>query len=285
MKIRTAVIVAAGLGTRFLPISKSVPKEMLPIIDLPVIHYSVAQAVEAGVDKIIIVTSSGKAALEDYFDLSNEHETPVNSHTYPRLQEIKNISNRANIITVRQSAPLGLGHAVLTAKQAVGVEPFIVYLPDEILIGTPSVTLQLLDAYKRLGNAIGVIEVPWKEVSRYGIVEGERISARDTKLIRCIEKPEQNNAPTNLAFVGPYIFSPKIFDCLESISPGSGGEIQLTDAIDMLANLEPVHTHLFDGNRYDAGTPLGLMKTGIELALQNPLYRSEVLDWIQNLKF
>tara|TARA_Y100001936_G_C16092725_1_gene688024 strand:- start:1215 stop:2090 length:876 start_codon:yes stop_codon:yes gene_type:complete len=283
MTIRTAVIVAAGLGTRFLPISKSVPKEMLPILDIPVIHYCATQAVDAGIETIVLVTSSGKAALEDYFSINPELEAFLESHNHPRLSEIKYISRVANIKVVRQIAPLGLGHAVLTAKSEIGNESFITYLPDEILIGTPSVTMQLLEAHERLGNVIGVFETPWNQVSRYGIVEGEKLSDRDTKLTRCIEKPAPEEAPTNLAFVGPYIFTPKIFDCLESIPPGSGGEIQLTDAIDSLISIEPVYTHRFQGKRYDAGTPVGLLKTSVELALQNPQYRAEILDWIQNL--
>ena len=190
MRIRTAVIVAAGLGTRFLPVSKSVPKEMLPIIDQPVIHYCVTQAIEAGIGKIILVTSEGKIALEEYFDVNPKREAFLKINNHSKLNELKYISEKASFTFVRQTAPLGLGHAVLTAKNEVGNESFITYLPDEILIGAPSVTKQLLDAHEQLGNVIGVFEAPWDQVSRYGIAEGDRISNRNTKLKRCIEKPK-----------------------------------------------------------------------------------------------
>lgn len=283
MAVRTAVITAAGVGTRFLPISKAVPKEMLPLVDRPVLQHTVEQAVEAGIERIVLVTSRGKTAMEDYFDLAPELERTLRERGNAKLEAVARVSRMAEIIAVRQREPLGLGHAVLTAREAVGREPFVVYLPDEILLGEPSVTRQMLGAYERLGNAAGVMEVPWEDVPRYGVVEGERVSARETRLTRCVEKPPRGEAPSNLAFVGPYVFSPVIFDCLASITTGAIGELQLTDGIDLLAQREPVHAYRFDGERFDAGTPLGLLQTSVELALRRPEYADEVRAWLKEL--
>ena len=283
MAVRTAVIVAAGVGTRFLPISKSVPKEMLPLVDRPVVQYAVEQAVEAGVDRVVLVTSRGKTAMEDYFDLAPDLERTLRERASPKLEDVERVSRMAEIVAVRQREPLGLGHAVLTAKSAVDGEPFIVYLPDEILLGEPSVTRQMLDAYERLGNAVGVVEVPWDDVSRYGVVEGEARSTRETRLTRCVEKPPRRDAPSNLAIVGPYVFSPAIFDCLESVTAGAIGELQLTDGVDLLAQREPVHAYRFEGERFDAGTPLGLLQTSVELALRRPDYGDAMRAWLRGL--
>lgn len=283
MSVRTAVIVAAGVGTRFLPISKSVPKEMLPLVDRPVVQYAMEQAVEAGVERVVLVTSRGKTSMEDYFDLAPDLERTLRERASPKLEDVERVSRMAEIVAVRQREPLGLGHAVLTAKSAVGGEPFIVYLPDEILLGEPSVTRQMLDAYERLGNAVGVVEVPWDDVSRYGVVEGEARSARETRLTRCVEKPPRRDAPSNLAIVGPYVFSPAIFDCLESVTAGAIGELQLTDGVDLLAQREPVHAYRFEGERFDAGTPLGLLQTSVELALRRPDYGDAMRAWLRGL--
>ncbi|MEX2598509.1 MAG: UTP--glucose-1-phosphate uridylyltransferase, partial [Dehalococcoidia bacterium] len=210
MSVKTAVITAAGYGTRFLPVSKTIPKEMLPLVDRPVIQYAVEQAVEAGIERIIIVTSRGKTAMEDYFDLTPDLERSLEARKSPRLEEIRRISRMADIISVRQREPLGLGHAVLCAKQAVGGHPFVVYLPDEVVIGEPSVTKQLLDAYDRLGNVLSVIEVPRDEVNRYGIVAGDAVNDRETRLHRMVEKPPVDQAPSNLAITGPYVFTAEI---------------------------------------------------------------------------
>ena len=281
--VRTAVITAAGVGTRFLPISKSIPKEMLPIVDRPVIQYTVEQAVEAGIERVVLVTSRGKTAMEDYFDVAPELERTLRDRGNAKLDQVERVSRMADIITVRQKEPLGLGHAVLAAKEAVGNEPFIVYLPDEILLGEPSVTRQMLDAYDRLGSVLGVVEVPWEDVSRYGVVEGETTYDQATRITRCVEKPSRDEAPSNLAIVGPYIFSPVIFDCLESITTGAIGEIQLTDGVDLLAQREPVHAYRFEGDRFDAGTPLGLLQTSVEMALRRPEYAAEIRTWLRDL--
>ena len=283
MPVRTAVITAAGVGTRFLPISKSVPKEMLPLVDRPVLQYAVEQAAEAGIERVVLVTSRGKTAMEDYFDAAPELERTLRERGNAKLEAVERVGRMARVIAVRQPEPLGLGHAVLMAKEAVGNEPFIVYLPDEILLGEPSVTRQMLDAYERRGNAIGVVEVPWDDVSRYGVVEGEPLSDRETRLTRSVEKPPRDEAPSNLAIVGPYVFSPAIFDCLEEITTGAIGELQLTDAIALLAQREPVHAYRFEGERFDAGTPLGLMQTAVEIALRRPDYADAMRAWVKEL--
>ena len=283
MPVRTAVITAAGVGTRFLPISKSVPKEMLPLVDRPVLQYAVEQAAEAGIERVVLVTSRGKTAMEDYFDVAPELERTLRERGNAKLEPVERVGRMTRVIAVRQPEPLGLGHAVLMAKEAVGNEPFIVYLPDEILLGEPSVTRQMLDAYERRGNAIGVVEVPWDDVSRYGVVEGEPLSDRETRLTRSVEKPPRDEAPSNLAIVGPYVFSPAIFDCLEEITTGAIGELQLTDAIALLAQREEVHACRFEGERFDAGTPLGLMQTAVEIALRRPDYADAMRAWIREL--
>ena len=283
MPVRTAVITAAGVGTRFLPISKSVPKEMLPLVDRPVLQYAVEQAAGAGIERVVLVTSRGKTAMEDYFDVAPELERTLRERGNAKLEVVKSVGRMTRIVAVRQPEPLGLGHAVLMAKDAVGNEPFIVYLPDEILLGEPSVTRQMLDAYERRGNAIGVVEVPWDDVSRYGVVEGEPLSDRETRLTRSVEKPPRDEAPSNLAIVGPYVFSPAIFDCLEEITTGAIGELQLTDAIALLAQREDVHAYRFEGERFDAGTPLGLMQTAVEIALRRPDYADAMRAWLKEL--
>ena len=283
MRVRTAVIAAAGVGTRFLPVSKAVPKEMLPLVDRPVIQHAVEQAVEAGAERVILVTSRGKTAMEDYFDLAPDLERTLRERANPKLEAVERVSRMAEIVAVRQREPLGLGHAVLTAKSAVGSEPFIVYLPDEILLGEPSVTRQMLDAYDRLGAAVGVVEVPWDDVSRYGVVEGEARGPRETRLTRCVEKPPRGEAPSNLAIVGPYVFPSAIFDCLEAVTAGAIGELQLTDGVDLLAKREPVHAYRFEGERFDAGAPLGLLQTSVEIALRRPEHADEMRAWLRAL--
>jgi UTP--glucose-1-phosphate uridylyltransferase len=283
MEVRTAVITAAGYGTRFLPISKAIPKEMLPLVDRPVIQYAVEQAVEAGIERIVLVTSVGKKATEDYFGVSADLEKALEARHSPKLDEVRRVSRMADLVPVTQAEPLGLGHAVLCAREAVGDEPFILYLPDEILVGKPSVTHQMLDAFERLGEVVGVVQVPHEDVSRYGVIDGEQKGERDWHLRRCVEKPAIADAPSDLAIVGPYVFTPAIFDCLASVTSGAIGEIQLTDGIDLLAQQSTVHAHRFDAKRYDAGTPLGLMTTAIELALQRPEYAADIKAWLKRL--
>ncbi len=282
--IRTAVITAAGLGTRFLPISKAVPKEMLPLVDRPVIQYAVEQARDAGIERIIIVTSRGKEMTEDYFDLAPDLERTLKARDSPRLDEVRRVSRMADVIAVRQREALGLGHAVLMARTVVGDEPFVVYLPDEVIIGEPSATRQLLSVFEeRGGSVVGVIEAPQDQVSRFGIVAGNAVSERELRVSHVVEKPSVEEAPSTLAITGPYVFTPAIFKALEAITAGSGGELQLTDAIGVLAKREPVFAYRYEGKRYDCGTPMGLLKASVELALQRDEYADDLSHWLAEL--
>jgi UTP--glucose-1-phosphate uridylyltransferase len=284
MQIRTAVIPAAGYGTRFLPLTKAIPKEMLPLVDRPVIQYAVDDAVAAGIERIVLITSEGKEAMADYFSILPQLEATLAKRQSPKLAEVQRVSRMAKIETVKQEQPLGLGHAVLCAKAAVGDEPFIVYLPDEIFRGSPTATQQMLAAFDELGTSvIGVKDVPLDDVERYGVVAGERISDKHLRLTHTVEKPKKADAPSTLAIFGPYVFTPAIFDCLESITSGAIGELQLTDGIDLLAQREAVHALTLDVRRYDAGTPLGLLKTAVELALEHPDYADGVRAWLRDL--
>ena len=284
MNVRTAVIPAAGYGTRFLPVSKAVPKEMLPLVDRPVIQYAVEQAVEAGIERVVLVTSAGKGATEEYFAIAPALEAALERRGHAKLDEVRRVSRMVELVPVTQAEPLGLGHAVLCARDAVGGEPFVVYLPDEIVLAEPSVTRQLLDASERLGGSVaGVIEVPRADVVRYGVIAGEQVEERAWRLSGLVEKPPVEDAPSNLAVTGPYVLSPAIFDCLAAVEAGAVGEIQLTDGLDALAKQEPVFAYRFEGKRFDAGTPLGLIETAVELALERPELASELGAWIKDL--
>ena len=284
MNVRTAVIPAAGYGTRFLPVSKAVPKEMLPLVDRPVIQYAVEQAVEAGIERVVLVTSAGKGATEEYFAIAPALEAALERRGHAKLDEVRRVSRMVELVPVTQAEPLGLGHAVLCARDAVGGEPFVVYLPDEIVLAEPSVTRQLLDASERLGGSVaGVIEVARADVARYGVIAGEQVEERAWRLSGLVEKPPVEDAPSNLAVTGPYVLSPAIFDCLAAVEAGAVGEIQLTDGLDALAKREPVFAYRFEGKRFDAGTPLGLIETAVELALERPELASELGAWIKDL--
>ena len=284
MQVRTAVIPAAGYGTRFLPLTKAIPKEMLPLVDRPVIQYAIDDAVAAGIERVILVTSAGKEATEAYFTVLPELEATLERRKSPKLAEVQRVSRMVKIEAVIQDQPLGLGHAVLCAKDAVGDEPFIVYLPDEIFVGTPSATQQMLDAFNDLGTSvIGVKDVPRDEVERYGVAAGDRVSERHLRLTHTVEKPKQDEAPSTLAIFGPYVFTSAIFECLESITAGAVGELQLTDGIDLLAQREAVHARTLDVRRFDAGTPLGLLTTAVELALERPDYADDVKAWLRDI--
>ena len=283
MAVRTAVITAAGFGTRFLPIAKALPKEMLPLVDRPLLHYAVEEAVEAGIDRIILVTSRGKTVSEEYFDVAPELERALEAREHPRLEEVRRISRMADIITVRQREPLGLGHAVLTAKRAVGNEPFVVYLPDDIIHGTPSATQQMLPVFERHGGLVAVEVVPPERVSAYGIVAGDEVEPGVMRLSKVVEKPAKEEAPSDLGIVGRYVFTPEVFDCLERATIGAIGELQLTDAIAMLAERGDMYSYAFQGTRYDCGTPVGLLKASVELALERPEMADEVRAWLRGL--
>lgn len=269
-QIRKAVILAAGYGTRLLPATKAQPKEMLPLVDKPVIQYAVEEAVAAGIEQITIVTALGKRAVEDYFDRSRDIEDLLREKgDLERLEEILRIPEMADFAYVRQGEAKGLGHAVLCARRVVGNEPFVLYLPDDVILGEPSATQELLDCYDRFGKAVvAVQEVPDSQVSSYGIVEGESIDERTTFLKRMIEKPQPTETDSRLAIVGRYLLMPTIFEAIERTPAGFGGEIQITDALQQVASSDGMYAYRFTAERFDTGRPLGLLQASIHEGLR-----------------
>ena len=289
MRVRKAVFPAAGWGTRFLPATKAQPKEMLPLVDKPVIQYAVEEAVAAGIEQVIIVTSSQKRAIEDHFDLSFELEHLLEERgDIDMLRQIRRISDLAQVAYVRQKEQLGLGHAVLVAKELVGHEPFAVILSDDVVVGDRPCIGQLIHAYQQThSSVVAVMEVPREETNRYGVIGVDPTveptdHGRLHRVSRLVEKPPIDEAPSNLAIIGRYILTPKIFDKLEQTPRGAGGEIQLTDAIEALMAEQEVYGYQFDGIRYDAGTPMGWLKASVELALQRPDLAQEFRDYLRS---
>jgi UTP--glucose-1-phosphate uridylyltransferase len=270
-KIRKAVIPAAGLGTRFLPATKAVPKELLPIVDTPTIQYIVAEAVAAGVRDVILVCARGKDSIVDHFDLAGELEAHLERTGKHELrQQMRDIARMANVVTVRQQEPLGLGHAVLCAKALVGDEPFVVMLGDDIIDAPVPGTKQLAGCWERHGlGTIALMEVPREETHLYGIAAGTEVEARTLRIDRLVEKPKVD-PPSRLAVIGRYVLPPRIFEILEAVKPGVGGELQLTDALAVLAREEGLLGYRFEGDRYDAGDRLGYLKANIAFALKRP---------------
>ena len=281
-EVRKAVIPAAGLGTRFLPATKASPKEMLPLVDKPLIQYAVEEAVASGIEDIIVVTGRGKRAIEDHFDRSVELEENLKGNGKAQLlSQIRHISNLANFCYVRQSEALGLGHAVLCAQRLIGDEPFAVILGDEIIDAQVPALAQLIHVYKkRNGAVLGVQEVPLQEVNRYGIVSPETIMDGLHRVADLVEKPSPSDAPSNLAVIGRYILPPEIFLMLRKTRPGKNGEIQLTDALKELARVTPMYALEVQGQRYDAGDKLGFLIATVEFALKNPSLGSEFSDYL-----
>lgn len=284
-KIRKAVIPAAGLGTRFLPATKAMPKEMLPLVDKPTIQYIVEEAVASGVEDIIIVTGKGKRAIEDHFDRTVELEELLESKgKLEQLAEVQSITNLANIHYIRQKQPLGLGHAVWCARRFIGDEPFAVLLGDDIVRGPVPCLKQLMEVYEEYGTAVvGVQNVPQEDVSRYGIVGSVPIREKLSKVSQLVEKPNPEYAPSTLAIIGRYILTPKIFDFLENAQAGVGGEIQLTDALTQLNAIEGIMAYQFSGRRYDVGEKLGFIEATLELALEQPELRDSVRKLMMKL--
>ena len=270
MKIKKAVIPAAGLGTRFLPATKAQPKEMLPIVDKPTIQYVVEEAVEAGIKEILIITSRNKQAIEDHFDRNIELEILLQQKgKSDELKKMQMISELANIYYIRQKEPLGLGHAVLCARQFVGNEPFAVLLGDDIVYAGEPVIGQMAKIYEQKKQTVlGVQRVGWDNVHKYGIVDSAGESGPVVRVSQLTEKPARSEAKSDLAVLGRYIIDPEIFSVLEATVPGSGGEIQLTDALNTLAKRQPVWAYTFEGRRYDAGDHLGFIEATIEYALR-----------------
>jgi UTP--glucose-1-phosphate uridylyltransferase len=274
-KVRKAVIPAAGLGTRFLPATKAQPKEMLPLVDKPIIQYVVEEAVHSGIENIIIVTGRGKRAIEDHFDVSYELEKLLETQgKLELLGVVREISDMIHVSYVRQKEPLGLGHAILMARELVGDEPFAVLLGDDIIDAPVPCLRQMLDAYEaHPGSIIAIQEVPRETISNYGVITGTPLrhngeADRLYQLSDLVEKPRAEAAPSNLAVIGRYILEPEIFDALASTTPGAGGEIQLTDALRALLRQRPIYGLRFEGKRYDAGDKLGFLKATVEFALR-----------------
>ncbi len=284
-KVRKAIIPAAGLGTRFLPATKAMPKEMLPIVDKPTIQYIIEEAVESGIEDIIIVTGKSKRAIEDHFDYSPELERNLEEKgKIELLEKVKKSSNLADIHYIRQKEPKGLGHAVWCARNFIGDEPFAVLLGDDIVQAEKPGLRQLMDEYERtLSSIIGVQQVPEEETHRYGIIDPLTSEGRRYQVKNFVEKPSKGTAPSNLAILGRYVFTPEIFMYLEEQQVGAGGEIQLTDAIQKLNEIQRVFAYDFEGKRYDVGEKLGFITTTLEFAMQDKELRGQLVPFMENL--
>ncbi|MFE4114876.1 UTP--glucose-1-phosphate uridylyltransferase GalU [Priestia sp. YIM B13448] len=270
-KVRKAIIPAAGLGTRFLPATKAMPKEMLPIVDKPTIQYIIEEAVNSGIEDIIIVTGRSKRAIEDHFDKNYELESNLEAKNKEELLKIvQDITNMVDIHYVRQKEALGLGHAVWSARKFIGNEPFAVLLGDMIIDSDVPCLKQMIDIYEeKQANIIAVEPVPWEEVNKYGVIDGEKIDSKLSLVKNLVEKPK-TNPPSNLAIIGRYVLNPEIFNVLEETKAGVGGEIQLTDALQLLAQSQEFYSYIFDGKLYDVGDKLGFLKATVEYAYKNP---------------
>ncbi|PLS17843.1 UTP--glucose-1-phosphate uridylyltransferase [Bacillus sp. M6-12] len=281
-RVRKVIIPAAGLGTRFLPATKAMPKEMLPIVDKPTIQYIVEEAVASGIEDIIIVTGKGKRAIEDHFDHAFELEaTLMQKEKYEILEKVKE-SSSVDIHYIRQKEPLGLGHAIWCARKFIGEEPFGVLLGDDIVRSKKPCMLQLIEQFNEtFSSVLGVQEVPMEEIYRYGVIDPINTSSRLMQVKQFVEKPKVDEAPSNLAIVGRYILTPEIFRYLEEKKTGKGGEIQLTDAIERLNNIQRVFAYRFEGERYDVGEKLGFIETTIDFALDREDLREDVLRLLE----
>lgn len=286
-KIKKAVIPAAGLGTRFLPVTKAQPKEMLPIVDKPTIQYIIEEAVASGIEEILIITGRNKKCIEDHFDKSVELELELEkSGKQEMLKLVREISDMVDIHYIRQKEPKGLGHAISCAKTFVGNEPFAVLLGDDLVYNEEKPCLkQLIDCYNEYNTSIlGVQTVDEKDVDKYGIIKGIHIEGRVHKVRGLVEKPAVEEAPSNIAILGRYIITPQIFKILEETKPGRGGEIQLTDALSKLINEEAIYAYEFEGTRYDVGDKLGFLKATVEYALRREDLRDEFIEYLNTLK-
>ena len=285
MAVRKAVIPAAGLGTRFLPVTKSLPKELLPILDQPMLQYVVEEAVEAGIEEIILVVSPGKESIAGYFQPNPELEERLRQAGSLELAEkVNRASSLARVSFVIQEQPLGLGHAVLMARDAVGPEPFVVILPDDIIVNAPGALSQMLDSYSQTGGgAVAVEPVAWESVQSYGVVDIDDVDDRVGRIKGVVEKPPVEQAPSNLAIVGRYILPHEVFECLERTRPGALGEIQLTDGLLLLLETHPLYSFRFEGRRYDGGRPLGLLRAALEFGLEREDTRDDVASLIAEL--
>ena len=284
MKVRKAIIPAAGLGTRFLPATKAQPKEMLPIVDKPTIQYIIEEAVASGIEEILIITGRNKKCIEDHFDKSVELEMELEkNHKDDLLEMVRNISDMVDIHYIRQKEPKGLGHAIYCARAFVGNEPFAVLLGDDVVDSEVPCLKQLMDCYKEYNTSIlGVQTVNKSDVSKYGIVDGIHIEDRVYKVKKLVEKPNIEEAPSNIAILGRYIITPQIFGIIENTPPGKGGEIQLTDALQTLIENEAMYAYNFEGKRYDVGDKLGFLQATVEFALKREELREPFIEYLTN---
>ncbi|WP_300379783.1 UTP--glucose-1-phosphate uridylyltransferase GalU [Clostridium sp.] len=284
MKVRKAIIPAAGLGTRFLPATKAQPKEMLPIVDKPTIQYIIEEAVASGIEEILIITGRNKKCIEDHFDKSIELEMELEkAHKDDLLEMVRSISDMVDIHYIRQKEPRGLGHAILCAKAFVGNEPFAVLLGDDVVDSEVPCLKQLMDCYEEYKTSIlGVQRVDKNEVNKYGIVDGIHIEDRVYKVKKLVEKPAIEESPSDVAILGRYIITPQIFDILKETKPGKGGEIQLTDALQSLIGNEAMYAYNFEGKRYDVGDKLGFLQATVEFALKREDLREPFMNYLIN---
>ncbi len=285
MKVRKAVITAGGWGTRFLPITKSQPKEMLPLVNKPLIQYAVEEAINSGIEQIILVTALGKNAIEDYFDRSFELEYFLEQKGETRLlQEMRELSDLVNICYIRQKEQLGLGHAVLATRDIIADEPFAVLLPDDIIESKVPVLKQMVEVYEQYKTSVVAVErISSEDTMKYGIIEPRKVSSHIYQVLSLVEKPEPAKAPSNLGVVGRYILTPRIFDALEVTPPGKDREIQLTDAMQLLLKQQAIYAYEFEGTRYDTGAPLGWLEATITLALKHPDFGQELREYLRQL--
>lgn len=284
MKVRKAIIPAAGLGTRFLPATKAQPKEMLPIVDKPTIQYIIEEAVASGIEEILIITGRNKKCIEDHFDKSVELEMELEKgHKDELLEMVRNISDMVDIHYIRQKEPKGLGHAISCARAFVGNEPFAVLLGDDVVDSEVPCLKQLMDCYKEYKTSIlGVQTVAKEDVNKYGIVDGIHIEDRVYKVKKLVEKPAIEESPSNVAILGRYIITPQIFDILQNTNPGKGGEIQLTDALQTLIESEAMYAYNFEGRRYDVGDKFGFLQATVEFALKREELREPFIEYLTN---
>jgi UTP--glucose-1-phosphate uridylyltransferase len=285
-KLRKAVFPVGGLGTRFLPATKAMPKEMLTVVDKPLIQYAVDEAREAGIEQMIFVTGRGKSALEDHFDISYELETTMRARD-KALDAIEGTRFRpGEVIYVRQQEPIGLGHAIWCARHIVGDEPFAIFLPDELMVGSPGCMKQMVEAYEEVGgNIVCALEVAPEETRKYGIISPGAVNGKLTEVLGLIEKPAPGTAPSNLMIPGRYILQPEVMRVLENQARGAGNEIQLTDAMAQMIGTQPFHGFRFEGRRFDCGDKAGFITANIALALDRADIGPVVKDWLSNQQF
>jgi UTP--glucose-1-phosphate uridylyltransferase len=285
MRVRKGLILAAGYGTRMLPVTKASPKEMLPLVDKPVIHYVVEEAVASGIEQIVLVTSGGKRAVENYFDYAPALERALEEKgDLARRDELRRIAEMVEMVFVRQKEQKGIGHAVLAAESIICGEPFVLYFPDDVIVAEPPVTRQLIDVYERHdGCVLAVEQVPHEEISHYGSMAVEPLEENVFRVKALVEKPRPEEAPSDLGVVGRYVLTPDVFAALRETKPGIGGEIQITDGLALLLKTHPIFAYRFQGKRYDTGRPLGLLQASLELMLQRPDLGPQLREYLKSL--